>query len=443
MAIARRNRRELVVWANGARVGYWRVPSRGSMEFQYATEWMKSDEQRPLSLALPLTLDEAPLKGRAVEAYFENLLPDSDRIRRRVQLRFRAASREPFDLLAAIGRDCVGAVQLLPTGERPTGIRKIEAEPLTETAIARAIAASISPAVANLDSDELRISIAGAQEKTAFLRHEGRWCRPHGATPTTHIFKLPLGLVANMQADMSASIENEWLCARILAAYRLPIAHCDMAHFGDFKVLIVERFDRVLHSSGKYWLRLMQDDMCQALATPSHLKYEADGGPGLLDVGRVLQGSVRRVEDLKTLFKAQLLFWMLAATDGHAKNFSIRILQGGRYQLTPLYDVLSAWPIIGKRANQLPYEKAKLAMAMHATRAHYRIRDIQRRHFDLLAKELGLATNADALIAETVAATPKVIADVQRGLPRAFPAHVLDTILKGLSRSTTQLGESA
>jgi serine/threonine-protein kinase HipA len=338
-----------------------------------------------------------------------------------------------------IGRDCVGAVQLLPTDEQPTGIKKMEAESLSEAAVARAITAAISPTAANIDTDESRISIAGAQEKTAFLRHAGRWCRPLGSTPTSHIFKLPLGLVGNMRADMSTSVENEWLCARILAAYGLPIAHCDIEHFGVFKVLVVERFDRILHSSGKYWLRLMQEDLCQALARPSHMKYEADGGPGLQDIGRVLAGSIRRVEDLERLFKAQLLFWMLAATDGHAKNFSIRILQGGRYQMTPLYDVLSAWPIIGKRANHLSYEKAKLAMAMHGTRAHYRIRDIQPRHFDLLARQLGLARNANALIAEIHAATPKVITDVQRGLPRGFPAQVLDTILKGLSNSTQRL----
>ena len=424
------------------RVGYWRTPTRGAMEFQYAAEWLNSEEQRPLSLSQPLTLDDVPLKGRGVETYFDNLLPDSDSIRRRVQARFRATSVRPFDLLAAIGRDCVGAVQLLPPDELPTGLKKIDAESLSETAVARLIAAAISTTAVNVDTDEFRISIAGAQEKTAFLRHAGRWCRPLGSTPTSHIFKLPLGLVGNMRADMSTSVENEWLCARILAAYGLPIARCEIEHFGEFKVLVVERFDRILHSSGKYWLRLMQEDLCQALASPSQMKYEADGGPGLLDIGRVLARSLRRAEDLETLFKAQLLFWMLAATDGHAKNFSIRILQGGRYQLTPLYDVLSAWPIIGKRANHLSYEKAKLAMAMPAARAHYRIRDIQPRHFDQLASQLGLARNANALLAQIQAATPKVITEVQRGLPRGFPARVLDTILEGLGKSAQRLTAS-
>lgn len=431
--------KELVVWANGMRVGHWRIPSRSAMEFEYVEEWMASNEMRPLSLSLPLTFDRIPQKGRVVEAYFDNLLPDSESVRKRVQERFRTASRQPFDLLAAIGRDCVGAVQLLPPDQAPAGVKTIRAGPLTDSAVARAISAAMSSSAVNVDRDEFRISIAGVQEKTAFLRHNGRWCRPIGSTPTTHIFKLPLGFVGNMRADMSTSVENEWLCSRILAAYGMPIASCDIELFGKYKVLVVERFDRLLHSSTKYWLRLMQEDMCQATGTPNHGKYEADGGPGLLELAHILQGSIHRDQDLTTLFKAQLFFWMLAATDGHAKNFSIRILEGGRYQLTPLYDVLSAWPIIGKRSHQLAFEKVKLAMAMHATRPHYRVRDIQRRHFDLLARQIGLGSNADAIIGEVLAATPGVIETVQRRLPRAFPQHVLDAVLKGLADSAKRL----
>ena len=117
------------------------------------------------------------------------------------------------------------------------------------------------------------------RRKTAFLKHQGKWCRPIGSTPTTHIFKLPLGLVGNRQADMRTSVENEWLCARIVAAFGLPIANCEIDEFGTHKVLMVERFDRTLHSSGKYWLRLMQEDFAQATGTPWHRKYQADGGP--------------------------------------------------------------------------------------------------------------------------------------------------------------------
>src|SRR4051812_27311047 len=128
--------RELAVWANGVPVGAWRWPARGPTEFQYDADWLATPEARPLSLSLPLTLDRAPLRGVAIDAYFDNLLPDSDTIRRRLQDRFHAESRAAFDLLTAIGRDCVGAVQILPAGETPTDTRRIEATALNESAIA-------------------------------------------------------------------------------------------------------------------------------------------------------------------------------------------------------------------------------------------------------------------------------------------------------------------
>ncbi len=419
------------------------MPARGSMEFQYDHDWASSNEARPLSLSLPLTLDNAPIKGKAVESYFENLLPDSEAIRKRLQARFKTDSVQAFDLLAAIGRDCVGAVQLLTSDELPIKVRTITAEPLTSAEVAGELRRVLFPTPANLGDDEFRISIAGAQEKSAFLRHGGKWCRPVGATPTTHIFKLPLGLVGNMRADMSSSVENEWLCSRILAAYGVPVANCEIAKFGEYKVLVVERFDRVLHSSGKYWLRLVQEDMCQATATPSYRKYEADGGPGILDIARILQVSVNREADLICLLKAQLLFWMLAATDGHAKNFSIRILQGGRYQLTPLYDVLSAWPVIGNKNNQIPLQKARLAMAMHSKNTHYKIKDIHRRHFEGLAVQMGIGADASSIIDEVITDTPKVIDIVGNELPTAFPKATSEAIFKGLSGAAKQLAAMA
>jgi serine/threonine-protein kinase HipA len=431
--------RALAVWANGVRVGSWRLPARGVTEFSYDDAWRAADEARPLSLSLPLTPDSHAHKGAAVEAYFDNLLPDSDPIRRRLQDRFHAASRGAFDLLAAIGRDCVGAVQLLPPDETPADIRQIEAHPLTSAGIAAELAGVTSPASRAGELEDFRISIAGAQEKTAFLKHQGKWCRPIGSTPTTHIFKLPLGLVGNRQADMRTSVENEWLCARIFAAFGIPIADCAIEEFGTHKVLVVERFDRALHSSGKYWLRLMQEDFAQATGTPWHRKYQADGGPGLVKIARMLRGSQESQRDLTTLFRAQILFWMLAATDGHAKNFSIRILAGGRFQLTPLYDVLSAWPIIGKKANEIPLEKIKLAMALPGDRPRYHWKSIQRRHFEALAKHLGLEAEAEDLISVIVSRTPAVIDEIQRGMPKAFPQELLDRVLGGLHRAHTCL----
>ena len=331
----RSHSRALGVWTNGIRVGRWLIPASGPMSFAYDPSWVSSQEARPLSLSLPMNLDGVPIQGEKVGFFFDNLLPDSDAIRQRIRRRFHTRSGESFDLLEAIGRDCVGAIQLLLEGSVPTGVTEITATPLDETEVERELLGALSlTGVSPPEDQDFRISmtprngrrtIAGAQEKTALTWHKGRWCKPHGSTPTTHIFKLPLGLVGGRQMDMTQSLENEWLCAQLLAGYGLSIASCEVKQFGATRALVVQRFDRQLHSSGRYWLRLPQEDLCQATGTPSSLKYESDGGPGLTEIARVLQGSQARNDDLATLLRSQLLFWMLAATDGHAKNFSIRL----------------------------------------------------------------------------------------------------------------------
>jgi serine/threonine-protein kinase HipA len=125
---------------------------------------------------------------------------------------------------------------------------------------------------------------------------------------------------------------------------------------------------------------------------PPEAKYEADGGPDMDRVLDVLDGSMTREQDRRDFFKAQLLFWMLCATDGHAKNFSLFLRPGGRYQLTPLYDVLSAYPVLGKGPSNLSPFKAKMAMAVRSTNAHWKMRDILRRHWLALGKRHGVLT---------------------------------------------------
>ena len=198
--------RSLTVWMNGLRVGNW-TQARGVDAFRYEPAWLESPAARVVSLSLPFTPGNIPHKGEVVASYFENLLPDSATIRARLQSKFATASTEAFDLLTAIGRDCVGAVQFLPEGQFPAGFDRIDAEPLSEAGGERAIATTLSGGrvVGQPAEEDFRISIAGAQEKTALLFHEGKWCRPRGATPTTHILKLPLGLVGNLQADIRQS----------------------------------------------------------------------------------------------------------------------------------------------------------------------------------------------------------------------------------------------
>jgi serine/threonine-protein kinase HipA len=429
----------LVVWMNGLRVGTWTQTRRAAHSFQYDEAWVNDPAARVLSLSLPFVPGNVPHRGSVVANFFDNLLPDSDAIRRRLHSKFGTESADAFALLAAIGRDCVGAVQLLPEGESPEKTHEINAEPLTDREVEQAINAALSGSrvIGQEDADDFRISIAGAQEKTALLFHRGRWCRPRETTPTTHILKLPLGLVGNLRADMKDSIENEWLCLRLMQGFGLDTAESKIAEFGAQKVLIVTRFDRALQEGG--WIaRLPQEDFCQALGFPSTLKYESDGGPGMREILRVLDASSRSAADKAAFVRAQIVFWMLAATDGHAKNFSLYHERGGAYRLTPFYDVLSAWPIIGRGPNQLDERKVRLAMAVRSQNPHWKISEIKPRHWDAVAKLAGLG-DANEIIADLVARTPKVLASLAKVVPADFPAYVRNRIFEGVARSAQQL----
>ncbi|MEX3856857.1 type II toxin-antitoxin system HipA family toxin [Paraburkholderia sp. BR10923] len=441
--MARSTPNRLNLWMNGLRVGAWET-ARSAERLTYADEWIDDPQGRPLSLSLPFTPGNQPYRGQIVADYFDNLLPDSEPIRRRIAARYRTGSTAPFALLTTLGRDCVGALQLLPPDEEPSDLTSIHGRELSDSDIAALLRGTTTAAPLGQHDplEDLRLSIAGAQEKTALLRHHNRWLLPEGSTPTTHIFKLPLGLVGNMRADMRTSVENEWLCSRIVAAYGLPVARCEIARFDEQKVLIVERFDRRLSSDATWIVRLPQEDMCQATGTSALHKYESDGGPGIEAIMEILAGSARATTDRRNFFATQLVFWLLAATDGHAKNFSIAHLPRNRYEATPLYDVLSAHPIIGSGAGRLAAQKVKLAMAVRGKNVHYLLNQIQRRHWVAEGQRVGFsATDVDALIDQLSAQTETVIDTVSSRLPPDFPLDVADAVFDGMRRLNRKLAQ--
>jgi serine/threonine-protein kinase HipA len=439
----RSHSQSLSIWSNGQRVGLWTIPARGDMQLQYDPDWQASELGRPLSLSLQFNIQNLPIKGDKVLNYFDNLLPDSEAIRKRVAERFKTGSIDAFDLLKAIGRDCVGAVQLLGEHEEPENIESVQSHPVSKKDIESLLIETVSPIGFGTNVNphtDLRISIAGAQEKTALLRWKGKWCIPQGSTPTTHILKLPLGLMGGQKADFTTSVDNEWLCMNLLKAYGLPVANVDIETFGTQRVLVVERFDRKIAPNGEWIMRLPQEDFCQVTGMPSILKYESDGGPGLQTLFNTLQQSENSATDLRTLMATQILFWLLRAPDGHAKNFSVQLLPRGRFRLAPLYDVMSAYPVMGKGPHQWSSKQIKLSMALLGKNRHYSMDSIVRRHFKSTAKHLGYEEYIEPLIEDLLARTPAVIERVSKKLPDGFSSHVAETVLDGLEKAVKKLG---
>lgn len=428
----------LSVAMNGIVVGTLTQSGSGAMAFRYQEDWLTRPGARAISLSMPLRRDS--YHGDLVYNFFDNLLPDNDQIRARIQARFQAKTKRPFDLLSKIGGDCVGAIQLYSPDAAPDDIRQVHAEPLTEQRMAQVLRGYQSDAPLGMldDIDDFRISIAGAQEKTGLLWHNEQWHLPLGSTPTSHILKLPIGILPHKNIDLRDSCENEWLCLKIAAAFGLPVNTAEIIHVEDVKALALSRFDRRWSQDKRWLMRLPQEDLCQALGVASALKYEADGGPGIGHIMDFLLGSQTPTEDRDLFFKAQILFWLLGAIDGHGKNFSVFLEPESRYRLTPLYDIISAYPLMV--AKSIPKQKAKMAMALIGSKKYYKWQSIQPRHFISTAKAVGFSPmRAQALMAEMKAQTPAVITLVRQQLPLHFPEAISEAIFDGLAKQAARL----
>ncbi|OZB19582.1 MAG: serine/threonine protein kinase [Marinobacter sp. 34-60-7] len=428
----------LTVALNGIPVGVLERSRSGAMAFHYLRSWLERPGARALSLSLPLS--PSRYQGAVVYNFFDNLLPDSSVIRARIQTRFRSPSQHPFDLLSSIGRDCIGAVQLYPETTSIPDVRAVSATPLSEADVASLLTHYQEPHFQLTEADDCRISLAGAQEKTALLWYRNQWCLPFGSTPTSHIFKLPIGFLGNSSIDLRQSSENEWLCLRIVKAFGVPAANAELAQFGDQSVLIVERFDRRWSGDDSWLMRLPQEDFCQSLGVAPALKYESDGGPGIADCMRLLLGSQAPTQDREMFFKSQMVFWLLAAIDGHAKNFSVFLEPGSAYRMTPLYDVISAHPLITQ--GSLPAERARMAMSLKGQNRHYHWARIQPRHFISSARAVGFSAERTLQIIDDLARTTSEVVDaVNAELPAGFPNHISDSIFNGLITQAGKLRE--
>ncbi|HGW0863104.1 TPA: type II toxin-antitoxin system HipA family toxin [Escherichia coli] len=393
---------KLVTWMNNQRVGELTKLANGAHTFKYAPEWLASRYARPLSLSLPL--QRGNITSDAVFNFFDNLLPDSPIVRDRIVKRYHAKSRQPFDLLSEIGRDSVGAVTTAYKADIPLGMIREE--------------------------NDFRISVAGAQEKTALLRIGNDWCIPKGITPTTHIIKLPIGEIRqpNATLDLSQSVDNEYYCLLLAKELGLNVPDAEIIKAGNVRALAVERFDRRWNAERTVLLRLPQEDMCQTFGLPSSVKYESDGGPGIARIMAFLMGSSEALKDRYDFMKFQVFQWLIGATDGHAKNFSVFIQAGGSYRLTPFYDIISAFPVLG--GTGIHISDLKLAMGLNASKGKKTAIDkIYPRHFLATAKVLRFPeVQMHEILSDFARMIPAALDNVKTSLPTDFPENVVTAV---------------
>ncbi|MYB35748.1 MAG: type II toxin-antitoxin system HipA family toxin [Gammaproteobacteria bacterium] len=220
---------------------------------------------------------------------------------------------------------------------------------------------------------------------------------------------------------------NEWLCLEFCRNLGLDSAKAEVILFDDKPVIVIERFDRVWHEGVIY--RLPQEDMCQALSIPPFRKYEADGGPGIVDILNFLNGAINPYECRMAFTKTQIAYWLLAAIDGHAKNFSILLSPGG-FRLAPLYDVASFAPWA-----ELPDQKVKMAMAWGYNK-HYGLNQIQLRHFYQTGAKTGLREpDIDGILSSILAQVDDaIVKTAAKAADSGVPNSTAEPILEGIVR---------
>jgi serine/threonine-protein kinase HipA len=409
---------ELVAVMNGVTIGTVARERHGRLRFEHADEWRQRQDAIPLSLSMPL-LRTVHLHA-AIDAFLWGLLPDNELTLARWAARFHVSARNAFGLLTHIGEDCAGAVQFVPA-ERLQVLQSQVADDISwldEVEIGERLRAlRLDPSATRRATDHGQFSLAGAQPKTALLLRDGRWSVPAGRTPTTHILK-------PTTAAFDGHAENEHFCLALARRLGLPAAQSELRRFDGEAAIVVARFDRVEHQG--QWLRVHQEDLCQALAVSPTRKYQSDGGPGPLAIIELLRThSSAPSDDVDTFIDALAFNWLIAGTDAHAKNYALLFGRGGRIRLAPLYDLGSAVPYPALRQD-------KLVMAMKIGNT-YRLRDIRRHHWASLLRDSRVDTEAAlARIARMAEALPDHASDLARSMCNGGIDHPIMQQLPGL-----------
>lgn len=377
----------------GQLVGKLDAADRRSLRFTYDTDYAAGPASTPLSVSMPLRV--SPYLHATIHPYLWGLLPDNDRVLERWAREFGCSPTDVAGLLRAVGGDVAGAAQYVVPEATPEESLPGKVEWLGDDDVAQFLRDLRRDTTMWRPHPEGRWSLAGAQAKIALLYDQSanRWGIPSGATPTTHIVKPAIGGLDDFDI-------NEHLCLAAARRAGLIAATTSIRTFGAERALVVERFDRIIEDSGAV-VRVHQEDLCQALSVHPDRKYEVDGGPGAEQLGRLIR-EVAGDRDVARFFDALVYNWLVLATDGHAKNYSL-LLSGHQVRLAPLYDVASALPHLDHP------RKARMAQNIGG---EYRPSFIQRRHWERMARSLGLGSDeAQARIRALAERLPDALAD--------------------------------
>lgn len=389
--------RGLVALIAGQRAGRVCQAESGALSFAYDGGYVGI----PLSLSMPVS--NQVFGDKVVRPFLFGLLPDSFEVRRSLGRELGVSADNPWALLAHVGLDCPGAVQLCTEGGLVAATTRAEVlAPVTEHDIASRLRRGRGMASARWETDNERWSLGGQQAKFALRREGDGWYSCEGAAATTHIFKPGI-------SDLKLSALNEYVCLKLAAACGIPVERADYLVFEDESAIVATRYDRVRDDAGRV-RRLHQEDFCQVLGVLPERKYPEEGGPGVADIVRVCKRTgAPAASNLVRFFDMLFFNYLIGAPDAHAKNYSLLLDHDAAY-LAPLYDVASLLPYAER-----PFD-IKLAMGVAG----------ENRVGRLSARRLGKFADANGL--EEYGLAGDVLAERLATLAGKVPA-ALETVL--------------
>lgn len=421
---------------NNMLVGQFIQQSKTNWSFSYSDEWLAYDTAFPISLSLPLRKGEISLFNAL--NFMHNLLPDSMEERLSLAHSVGVQSKNALSLLSKIGHDCTGGVSFSGSKEPPNTewqYREISTDELDQLVTQRK---SFLPFFGHY-----RPCISGTQRKTTLTKLNGKWYVPQGQSLSSHIIKYPMDAItqSNSVLNMSSSIENEFICTQTAKELGFNVPNIEIIETeSGAKALAVERFDRCFGDG--VVSRRHQEDFCQVFGVPEHKKYQSENNLGVSKIVDVLSLSAKSKANNHDFFKFMVLQCLLGATDGHLKNFSVHIDSNGRYQLTPFYDLLSAYPAVGTRG--LNKRKLKLSMGMKASKGYkYHISKIFLRHIEQTANQFGISNaNCHEIVSAFLAQFSNALSSIDKRFPGKEFSLVKDAIFQHAIETVDNLNRS-
>ena len=343
--------------------------------FNYDKNYLQNKNAVPLSASLPLQSEE--FSQKQCIPFFSGLLPEEDS-RKKIADYLHVSETSTLKLLEALGGECAGLISILPEENEVSqsdfySLTAVNYEPLEESRLKDFIEKMNTRPLMKAD-EKLRLSLAGAQEKLALAKLNGKWYLPLNGAPSTHILK-PTRI-----GTLSTLAQNEYICMKLAKNFGLPVPEVDLLNIAGKDVFVVERYDRIKKEDSIQ--RLHQEDFCQALGIMSTSKYQNDGGPGIADIfGAIKKTCTVPALETQKFLRYVIFNYLIGNCDSHGKNYSL-LYKNRTTELAPLYDAVST--VI------YPGLTDKLSMKIGK---HYEIQKVTKEDFSLLAENLDIKSS--------------------------------------------------